>query len=286
MLSLFDRLNLTPAERRLVVVILTVAFLVVNYWLVWPRFGDFRTIADDLASMERKREAYQRENERRPVYEATLKKLREAGSVLPAGEEKIQFRSDMERLAREVGLAVPRWGEVLPERNSGSTTNAFFEAIGLAMNQVTGTEAQFVDFLYRVGASNSTIRVKELTLVPGNFDARAQGKTNLIGSIKLVASIQKPAPKPAATPAAGAQAGTATSPAAPGTGTRTNTGVVAPAAGVKPRTNAIPAPIRTAASVTNRPVNVVTPGSGGAVTNKAASTGGVKPAIPPATPKK
>ncbi|MBL9138034.1 MAG: hypothetical protein JNK85_19360 [Verrucomicrobiales bacterium] len=214
MLRLFDRLKLTPAERRLVMIILAVVFVVLNYWLVWPRFSDFRTLSDDLEAIERKRRLYQAEIDRRPTYEVMLRKLQAAGSVLPVGEERIQFRTDMERVAREVGLAVPRWGEVLQERSTGSSSNAFFEAISLAMNQVSGTEDQFVDFLYRVGASNSTIRVKELTLMPGNFDPRAQGKTNLVGTLKLVASVQKAAPKVAApSPAATAPAPRTNAPA-------------------------------------------------------------------------
>lgn len=245
MLKLFDRLNLTPAERRLVVGILVVAFLVVNYWVVWPRFSDFRIIAEDIASMERKKNIYQQEIERRPTYEVLLRKLKAEGSVLPLGEERIAFRSDMERLAREVGLTVPRWGEVLPER-SGQNTNAFFEAIGITLQGAGGTESQFVDFLHRVGASNSTIRVKELTLTPGNFDSRAQGKTNLIANFKLVASVQKPATNAApaaaaAPPGTGAANVPAAKPAAktnaPAGGARTNLPLPAARAGV--RTNAV-----------------------------------------------
>lgn len=129
MLRLFDRLKLTPAERRLVMIILAVVFVVLNYWLVWPRFSDFQTLSDDIEAIERKRKVYQTEIDRRPTYEVMLRKLQAAGSVLPIGEERIQFRSDMEKIAREVGLTVPRWGEVLQERSSGTTTNAFFEAI-------------------------------------------------------------------------------------------------------------------------------------------------------------
>ncbi len=205
MLRFFDRLNLSPAERRLVVIILVIAVVVLNYWLIWPRFGDFQTVTNEYKALARKKAAFEAEIARRPMYELNLRKLQEAGSVLPAGEERIQFRTDMERTAREVGLSVRTWGEVLPERATGTTaaTNAFFEAISLSMSQVLGTEAQFVDFLYRVGASNSTIRVKELNLVPGNFDARAQGKTNLVGTLKLVASIPKAPPKGAPAAAGG-----------------------------------------------------------------------------------
>ncbi|MBX3748102.1 MAG: hypothetical protein KF833_22570 [Verrucomicrobiae bacterium] len=238
MLRFFDRLNLTPSERRLVVGIAAIAFVVLNYWLVWPRFGDFREITERMEDTATKGEMYQREIARRPVYEAMLAKLQASGSALPVGEERIQFRSEMERLAREVGLMVPRWSDVQPER--GGTTNAFFEAIALTMTQVTGTEAQFVEFLYRVGSSSSTIRVKDLTLAPGSFDARSQGNTNLVGTIRLVASVQKASatgpvtatPSPAATgvPAANPPGATAAN-AAPGS--------------PHPRTNTIPSPVRT-----------------------------------------
>ncbi len=240
MLELFDRLKLTPAERRLVVVIFAVVFVVLNYWLFWPRFGDFKLLSEEIATLERKRDLQQKEVDRRPAYEVILRKLQAAGSVLPAGEERILFRSDMERLSRELGLSVPRWGEVLPEK-TGTATNAFFEAIGLTMSQVSGTEEQFVEFLYRVGASNSTIRVKELTLAPGGFDTRSQGKTNLIGTLKLVASVQKAAPKPA--PGAPSTI-TPVPPVSPGAGAvSTNRGTAAvrmPSV----RTNAAPPPAR------------------------------------------
>lgn len=233
MLRLFDRLNMTPAERRLVVIIGAVAVIVLNYWIIWPRFSDFRTISDEIAEMERKRSRYELEIARRPVYEATLKKLQAEGSVLPPGEERIQFRSDMERMARDIGLFVPSWGEVLPERGAGASTNAFFESIGLTLSRVSGTEQQFVDFLYGVGSANSTIRVRELTLTPGNFDQRAQGKTNLIATIKLVASVQKAVPNlpatgvPASTASATPTATTAPSAAAGGTASTTSKAPVA-----------------------------------------------------------
>lgn len=237
MLSLFDRLKLTPSERRLVVVIMAVVFVVLNYWIIWPRFGDYQALSTEIQELQRKRDTYQREVDRRPTYEVMLRKLQAAGSVLPAGEEKIAFRSDIERLAREIGLTVPRWGEVVAERPAAGTTNAFFESIALPMNQVFGAEDQIVEFLHRVGASNSTVRVKELSLAPGNFDSRAGGKTNLVAVIRLVASVQKAAPKPAPTatgaPVPGAAAGATNRPGAtPGM--------------ASPRTNGIPVPGRPA----------------------------------------
>lgn len=210
MLRFFDRLNLTPGERRLVVIVFLVAFVVLNYWLVWPRFSEFGALTEEIEAVVRKRGIYEREIARRPIYDETVRRLQESGSALAAADARIQFRSDMERLAREVGLSVPRWGEVVQERGGGQGTNAFFEAIALTLSQVSGTEGQIVDFLYRVGASNATIRVKDLTLLPGNFDSRAQGKTNLVATVKLVASIPKAAPPSGAPPASAVTPGSAT----------------------------------------------------------------------------
>ena len=50
--SLFDKLNLRPNERRLVIIVLIVVFIILNFIFVWPRFGDWgkikarRTIAE------------------------------------------------------------------------------------------------------------------------------------------------------------------------------------------------------------------------------------------------
>ena len=252
MLSLFDRLKLTPQERRLVVVIFAVVFVVLNYWIVWPRFGDFKALSQEIETLDRKSSLYQKEVDRRPTYEVLLRKLQAAGSVLPAGEEKIQFRSDIEHLARDMGLTVRGWGEVVAERG-GAVSNAFFESIALPMNQVGGGEDQIVEFLHRVGASNSTIRVKELTLKPGNFDARAGGRTNLDAVIRLVASVQKAVPKPAATPAGGATNAMAAAGA-------TKPPAAKPAVASPARTNAIPAPMRP-------PARTNAPAAAGARTN-------------------
>ena len=40
MTSPLDRLNLRPFEKRLVVVVAVVVFLVINAWIVFPHFSD------------------------------------------------------------------------------------------------------------------------------------------------------------------------------------------------------------------------------------------------------
>ena len=36
-----SKLNLRPQERRLIVLVAIVLFVVLNVWLVWPLFGDW-----------------------------------------------------------------------------------------------------------------------------------------------------------------------------------------------------------------------------------------------------
>ena len=52
--SLFDKLNLRPNERRLVIGVALGVFIILNWIFVWPRFGDWGRLqkrqreADDL----------------------------------------------------------------------------------------------------------------------------------------------------------------------------------------------------------------------------------------------
>jgi Tfp pilus assembly protein PilO len=78
------------------------------------------------------------------------------------------------------------------------STNQFFLRLTEQVSVESG-EAQLVDFLYNLGAGTSLIRVRDLALRP-NAPRQA-----LSGTVKLVASYQKNAPKkaaPVANPAA------------------------------------------------------------------------------------
>ena len=74
-----------------------------------------------------------------------------------------------------------------PQRTSGAQTNSFFEEQSLTIT-VNTAEQELVDFLYNLGASNSLIRVRTMTL------GRDPSQTHLAGTITLVKSFQKKAP--------------------------------------------------------------------------------------------
>src|SRR5579862_5561021 len=61
MSNFIDQLSMTPQERRIVMAIVAVLFLVVNAMLVWPHFGDWGRIQKDLDQTYRTIETYNRE---------------------------------------------------------------------------------------------------------------------------------------------------------------------------------------------------------------------------------
>ena len=191
-----QRLNLSPGERRLVMLIVVIAFLVLNYWLVWPRFGEWGQLGFQLETSRQKLETQRREAERLDFYQASLKQLEGEAGAVPRGEEATAFLATVQALARERNLPVYNWGNVATPRSGAGATNQFFEELTLRANP---SEQVLVDFLHRLSSASSAFRVRDLTLRPGPNDARSGGPTNLDATITIVASYQRSRPAPPAT---------------------------------------------------------------------------------------
>src|SRR5262249_23019368 len=126
------------------------------------------------------------------------------GHAVPFEDQASQFANAINSQAIASGVNIT--GTSKPQTR---TNDAFFIEQNETVS-VISQEQPLVEFLYRLGASNSLIRVRELSLKP---DVQRQ---QLAGNIKLVASYQKnaaaatsvptaniprvstPAPKPAA----------------------------------------------------------------------------------------
>jgi hypothetical protein len=164
----------------------------------------------------------------------------EAGIVLPEDQALVLMKA-YESQARESGVNITG-----TSRSSNRTNENFVEQAQTI--QVTSEEAALVDFLYKLGASGSAVRAKEISLRPDAPHYR------LVGTITLAASFQRKINTRAPVP-------TASAPAA----TRPQTADAKAKAAPKPAiTNRPPA-----AAITNKP-----PGRGsaptGGTTNKSA----------------
>lgn len=198
MTGLLDKLNLRPGERRLVVIVALVVFVVLNIWLVVPEFGkvNYWKNRRDTALGDRKK--FEDEVKKKPEYERQLRELELLGGSVGTEEQALALSRDVANQASLSGVQVNNYNPA--PRSSTGRTNAFFEEQTLIITVSTG-EKELIDFLYNLGARSSLIRVKSMTLSP-----ELPARMKLQGNITLVASFaKKPPPKVAAPPKATGQ---------------------------------------------------------------------------------
>ncbi len=178
--------HLRPMERRLVIGVLVVVFLVVNWLEVWPHFSDWGDYSRRLDSARNKLGLYQSAAARVPQLQAEVGTFESAGDFVPPEDQSIDLMRTIQGQASASGFGIQNFSRKLV-----NTNDAFF--IEQAQNiTVMATEDQLVDFLYKLGSGASMIRVHDLDLQP-DFP-----HYHLSANIKLVASYQKSSKPPAA----------------------------------------------------------------------------------------
>jgi Tfp pilus assembly protein PilO len=174
--------QLRPLERRLAVGVLVIFILVLNWWFIWPHFWDWSNLHHRLDAARQKLELYQTTIMQTSNYEAQVKGFENQGEFVATEDMAINFLRTIQSqaLASDVGM-----GNM--SRPLTRTNDAFFVEQIQNIN-VTATDEQLVDFLYKLGSDVSMIRVRDLELQP---DPPHQ---KLNASIQLVASYQRNAP--------------------------------------------------------------------------------------------
>jgi hypothetical protein len=183
--------QLKPNERRVVVIVGFICFIVFNAWFIWPHFKDWRRnsartqaaekeLARDRAMIAHKREI-----------EIMIRALQERGgsAVLPE-DQAIDLMRFFDRSAIE--------NQVQIQNNSGvrtHTNDAFYVDQEITLN-VMAREKGLVGFLFDLGSGSSMVRVRNMSLRPD------QSHQQLNASVTFVASYQQKQPnKPAASSA-------------------------------------------------------------------------------------
>lgn len=187
-----EHMNLNPQERRLVVGVGLVVFIVLNIWFVWPHFGDWRKIANERDDAERKLARYEKEVAQLPRLQAKLGELEASGPSVVEDERDLNLANLVQIQAQAHKLEIARMEDV---RAGSTVTNQFFDEKAVTLTYNAETES-LVNFLGSLTDTNSLIRVQELSVrpVPANAPVR------LNGQIRLVASYQRKAPVPPPTP--------------------------------------------------------------------------------------
>lgn len=188
-MSTLDKMNLRPSEKRLVVVIGLVLFVVLNIWFVVPFFSEMSKTRERKEKAERTLLAFNEQIAQMGRYEAQVKAMASQGLDVAPEEQSVQFMRVIQNQQALSGV------NITGSSRATTRTNQFFIDQSQQVSVQAG-EKQLVDFLYNLGAGNSLVRVRELSLGP---DATRQ---NLLANIQLVASYQKkttqrlPAPLP------------------------------------------------------------------------------------------
>jgi Tfp pilus assembly protein PilO len=195
--------QLRPMERRLAVGVLVIFILVLNWWFIWPHFSDLGKLRQRIKVAQEKLVMYQTAVAETPKYEAMVKKYESAGQFVAPEDQAINFMHTVQSQAASSGVGISGYS-----RSTMRPAQFFTEQLqGI---NVVATDAQLVDFLYKLGSSASMVRVRDLELQP---DGPHQ---HLNANIQLVASYQnKPRPVAAPVPAAAATTPTAAAPVKP-----------------------------------------------------------------------
>lgn len=181
MTSLFDKLNLRPFERRLVVVVGIVLFVVVQIWFVWPHFGDLKKMDARRAKAQQTLRDFQTELAQKDKYQKEVTRLQGEGLDVPSENQATELMRTIEQQARSTQVVITS------SARPTTATNQFFLERSQTITATAGEES-LVSFLFNLGSGNSLIRVRELSL------RRDPSQMKLAANIKLVASYQKAAP--------------------------------------------------------------------------------------------
>ena len=182
--------GLSSFERRFVVGALLLVFVVLNVIFVRPLFSDWAKYQARGDKARKTLKVFQEKIALVPELERRVKTMENEGAFVPPEDQANDFIRTIQsqQIASNVRVisSVPQ---------SSPRTNTFFLERVQALKLEAG-ESQLVDFLYRLGAGNSLVRVRGLSL-------RRDGTgVQLNADITLVASYQKkPAVKTATTPA-------------------------------------------------------------------------------------
>ena len=171
--------QLRPLERRLVVGVAVVLLIVLNWAFIWPHFSDYRDYANRLDAATRKLRNYRAAVAEIPDLKQKLKKYESEGEFVELEDQDVNFLRTIQMQSAQSGVQLQNTGRPI------TRTNDQFFVEQIENINVLAQEPQLVDFLYKLGAGASMIRVRDLSLQPD------PPRQKLVADIRLVASYQK-----------------------------------------------------------------------------------------------
>ena len=192
--SFIKGLNLRPQEKRLMVVIAVVVFLVVNFVGVRPYFKDLGPVQDQMAaankSVAEHLEKIGKDTEPKNGYQAQLKAIEKNQGGIITSSSAIQLQTTIMTQSAATGVTVSSYSQVNTASVGPGGSNDFFEVQSININ-LDSPEKELVDFLVNIGGDSSMIRVRGMNLHPADAN-----RYRLKGELTLNASYRKSPAQP------------------------------------------------------------------------------------------
>ena len=172
--SIFDKLNLSSGERRLVMFVLVVLMCALA-WMVWGMIPDPGATRQKITRADQDLERFQGEIDKTDEYNRRVSDLEGMGSAVVLKEQGLDMRKIINRLTAVTGVQVSRLGRTT------SKTNEFFIEKSIKID-FSSKESDIVKFLWELGGSDSMVRVSDMQIQPDKNRYRLDGWMNLTAS--------------------------------------------------------------------------------------------------------
>ena len=175
--SIFDKYNMSAGERR-VVMFVAVVLIGVLAWMAFDMIPKPEQTNVKINKINRDLKSWKIERFKIDSYKKQINELEGMSSAVVQEEQEVDMSRTINKLEASSGINVSRQGRVNTE------TNNFFIEKSMRID-FSGKENQIVDFLWKLGESDSLVRVSEMRVRPD------KNRYKLEGWMELTASYQK-----------------------------------------------------------------------------------------------
>ena len=125
MTSLLNKLNLRPAERRLVVVVAMVVIAALYFFFIWPQFSEWDKLQKRKLDIETDLTRFQREIDRTAAYQSELRKLKEKGTAVDSEAQALDMQRYVNSQAAMSAVSISSYSSGRNVSSSGGKTVDF-----------------------------------------------------------------------------------------------------------------------------------------------------------------
>ena len=187
--SIFDKLNLSSGERRLVMAVLVVLMFALA-WMVWGMIPSPSATKQEIAKKQTRLSSFQEEINKTDDYHQRISTLLGLGSEVIKIEQAVDMQTFVNDLTSANGV------DITSTTSADPKTSEFFIEQSMTI-RFSSKERELVNFLWKLGSSDSMVRVSQMRVQPDKNRYKLSGTMTLTASYQKNVKATKPKPSPA-----------------------------------------------------------------------------------------